>query len=49
MSAIRDIADNGLGGVQHNFLTGRVEDLVRWSRSRSSWGATLVLPVAQSR
>ena len=32
MSAVRDVLDNGLGGVQHNFLTGRVEDLVKWSR-----------------
>lgn len=43
MSAVRDVLDNGLGGVQHNFLTGRVEDLVKWSRSRSSWGATFGL------
>ena len=43
MSAVRDVLDNGLGGIKHNFLTGRVEDLVKWSRSRSSWGATFGL------
>jgi NADH-quinone oxidoreductase subunit B len=43
MSAVRDVLDNGLGGIKHNFLTGRIEDLVQWSRSRSSWGATFGL------
>ncbi|KRO47399.1 MAG: hypothetical protein ABR56_00070 [Acidimicrobium sp. BACL27 MAG-120823-bin4] len=32
-----------MGGLEHNFLTGRVEELVKWSRSRSSWGATFGL------
>jgi NADH-quinone oxidoreductase subunit B len=31
--------DEGLGGLEHNFLTGRLEDVVRWSRARSSWPA----------
>ena len=35
--------DDGLGAVQHNFLTGRVEDLVSWARSRSTWGVTFGL------
>ena len=43
MSAVREVLDNGLGGIKHNFLTGRVEDLEKWSRSRSSWGATFGL------
>ncbi|NBT26856.1 MAG: NADH-quinone oxidoreductase subunit B, partial [Actinobacteria bacterium] len=43
MSAVQDVLDNGLGGIKHNFLTGRIEDLVKWSRSRSSWGATFGL------
>lgn len=38
-----DIADEGLEGLQHNFLTGRLEDLVQWSRSRSLWPATFGL------
>ena len=43
MSAVRGVLDDGLAGVQHNFLTARIEDLVKWSRSRSSWGATFGL------
>jgi NADH-quinone oxidoreductase subunit B len=36
-------ADEGLSGLGHNFLTGRVEQLVNWARARSSWGATFGL------
>jgi len=43
MAIVRDVLDDGLGGLEHNFLTGRVEDLVKWSRSRSSWAATFGL------
>lgn len=43
MGLIQNIADDGLGGLEHNFLTGRVEELIKWSRSRSSWGATFGL------
>ena len=43
MGLIQNVADDGLGGLEHNFLTGRVEELVKWSRSRSSWGATFGL------
>ena len=28
MAIVRDVLDDGLGGLEHNFLTGRVEDLV---------------------
>ena len=28
--ALRDMLDEGLGGLEHNFLTGRLEDLVQW-------------------
>ena len=35
--------DDGFAGLNHNILTGRVEDLVQWSRSRSSWGVTFGL------
>jgi NADH-quinone oxidoreductase subunit B len=43
MGLVDDIRNEGLGGIQHNFLTGKLEDLVRWSRSRSSWPATFGL------
>ena len=43
MGTVRNVLDDGLGGLEHNFLTGRVEDLVKWSRSRSSWAATFGL------
>ena len=34
---------DGLQGLEHNFLTGKVEDLIRWARSHSSWPATFGL------
>jgi NADH-quinone oxidoreductase subunit B len=40
---LRDIQDDGLAGIQHGFLTGKVEDLVKWSRARSTWPATFGL------
>jgi len=43
MGLVRNVRDDGLGGLEHNFLTGRIEDVVKWSRSRSSWGATFGL------
>ncbi len=43
MGVVRSVMDDGLGGLEHNFLTGRIEDVVKWSRSRSSWGATFGL------
>jgi NADH-quinone oxidoreductase subunit B len=43
MGVVADVRDDGLAGIQHNFLTGKLEDLVRWSRSRSSWPATFGL------
>jgi NADH-quinone oxidoreductase subunit B len=33
----------GLEGLDHNFMTGKIEDLVKWSRSRSMWPATFGL------
>lgn len=39
----RTFTNDGLAGLEHNFLTGKVEDLVRWSRSHSSWPATFGL------
>ena len=43
MGAIQDIRDDGLGGLPYNALTGKVEDVIKWARSRSSWGATFGL------
>ena len=33
----------GLEDLNHNFLTGKLEDLVRWSRRNSLWPATFGL------
>jgi NADH-quinone oxidoreductase subunit B len=35
--------DDGLAGLQHNFVTGRLEDLVKWARRRSMFPATFGL------
>ena len=43
MSSARNVLDDGLGGLEHNFVTAKIEDLVNWSRSRSSWAATFGL------
>ncbi|MEZ5342904.1 MAG: NADH-quinone oxidoreductase subunit B family protein [Acidimicrobiales bacterium] len=43
MGIIGDVQDHGLGGLEHNVLTGSVENLVNWARSRSSWPATFGL------
>ncbi len=40
---VADLLTDGLGGLDHNFLTGKVEDLVNWSRARSSWPASFGL------
>ncbi len=37
------ISDDGLEGLQHNFVTGTVESLVNWARARSLWPATFGL------
>src|SRR3569833_2056409 len=33
----------GLESLDHNFLTGKLEDLVKWSRQKSMWPATFGL------
>lgn len=43
MGLVSDIRSDGIAGLEHNFLTGQVEDLVRWARRRSSWPATFGL------
>ncbi len=37
------LLDEGLEGLQHNFVTSKVEDLVKWSRARSVWPASFGL------
>ena len=41
--AIGDVLDEGLEGLDHNFLTGNIEELVKWARARSCWPATFGL------
>ncbi len=43
MGLITDVADDGLAGLDHNFLTAPIEELVKWSRARSCWPATFGL------
>src|SRR6516164_11007557 len=33
----------GLESLQHNFLTGTIEGMVKWARASSSWGANFAL------
>jgi NADH-quinone oxidoreductase subunit B len=40
---LRDVREEGLEGLDHNIITGRLEDLVQWARSRSSWPVTFGL------
>ena len=34
--ALRDVPSTGLEGLDHNFLTGKLEDLVKWARAAVS-------------
>jgi len=43
MGLAQNVLDDGLGGIELNFVTARIEDLVKWARSRSSWGASFGL------
>ena len=43
MGAIDDFKTDGFAGLEHNFITGKLEDLVQWSRYRSCWPATFGL------
>ena len=38
MGLVKNVQDHGLEGLEFNFITAKVEELVNWSRSRSSWG-----------
>ena len=40
---LRDVREHGLEGLEHNFITGKLEDLIKWARYRSSWPATFGL------
>jgi len=39
----KSFAADGFEGLEHNFVTGKLEDLVGWSRARSLWPATFGL------
>ena len=36
-------SEHGLAGMPHNFLTGTLEDVVKWARRNSVWPATFGL------
>ena len=40
---LEELRERGLEGIQHNFMTARLESLVKWSRARSCWPATFGL------
>jgi NADH-quinone oxidoreductase subunit B len=40
---VSHVMGDGLEGLEHNFVTSRIEDLVKWSRARSCWPATFGL------
>ncbi len=40
---LASLRESGLEGLQHNFITSRLESLVKWSRARSCWPATFGL------
>ncbi|MEN9646893.1 MAG: NADH-quinone oxidoreductase subunit [Actinomycetota bacterium] len=40
---VQHVLDDGMNGLQHNAITARLEDLVKWARSRSSWPASFGL------
>ncbi len=42
-SFVQGILDDGMGGIEHNAITAKLEDLVNWARSRSSWPASFGL------
>jgi|TARA_B100001105_G_scaffold23363_1_gene16490 NADH-quinone oxidoreductase subunit B len=40
---VSHVMGDGLEGLEHNFVTARIENLVKWSRARSCWPATFGL------
>ena len=43
MGLVSDVKELGFGGLDENFITSKLELLVNWSRSRSSWPASFGL------
>ena len=43
MGVVNDVRQDGLAGLAHNIITSRLEDVVKWARSRSSWPANFGL------
>ena len=43
MGLVHDIQGDGFGGIPHNAITAKLEDLVNWARRRSSWPASFGL------
>jgi NADH-quinone oxidoreductase B subunit len=43
MRLVDDVLADGISGLDHNFVTGKLEDLVKWSRRVASWPATFGL------
>jgi NADH-quinone oxidoreductase subunit B len=43
MGIVQGLLDDGLAGLDDGFITGKIEDLVNWARSRSSWPASFGL------
>jgi len=40
---VSHVMSDGLEGLEHNFVTSRIEDLVKWPRARSFWPLTFGL------
>jgi NADH-quinone oxidoreductase subunit B len=43
MGLVGTLQSEGFEGLEHNFITGKIEDLVKWSQARSTWPATFGL------
>lgn len=43
MGKLDEFEFDGIGALEHNVLTGQVENLVNWARARSSWPASFGL------
>ena len=43
MGLVSNVGEQGIEGLEHNFVTAPLEKMVNWSRARSSWPATFGL------